>query len=320
MEKTLENIINGNFVSKEDALRLFNLEVIDLEDLLWAATKIRKKYKGDKVKICSIINAKSGQCGEDCKFCAQSAFNKTEVQVYPLVSADIVKESADKAMAAGAACFGIVSSGNYLNEKEIDLLCDMFKSYKNAENLSVSIGRLSDETLLKLKKAGIKKVHHNLETSGEFFPKICSTHTFAERVDTIKRAKALGFKVCAGGLFGIGETVKDRVELAFTLKELDVESVPMNFFIPVKGTALEGVKPLSPLEILKTISIFRLILQKQDIIICGGREVNLRDLQSMIFLAGANAMMSGGYLTTNGRDIKTDLKMVKDLGLEIDRR
>ncbi|MCL1971897.1 MAG: biotin synthase BioB [Endomicrobia bacterium] len=315
MEKILENAINGNEISKEEALLLFNLEA---EDLFYAATKIRKKYKGDKVKICSIINAKSGQCSEDCKFCAQSAFNKTEVKVYPLVSIDNIKESANKAIAAGAACFGIVSSGNYLNEEEADSLCEMFKNYKNVEKLSVSIGRLSEEILLKLKKVGIKKIHHNLETSGEFFPKICSTHTFAERTETIKRAKALGFKICAGGLFGVGESFRDRVELAFALKELDVESVPMNFFIPVKGTALEGAEPLSAIEILKTISIFRLILQKQDIIICGGREINLRDLQSMIFAAGANGMMSGGYLTTDGRNIEKDIQMIKDLGLETD--
>jgi biotin synthase len=312
VDKLISDIINGGQITKEGALRLFDF---DIEDLLYAATKIRKKYKGGKVSICSIINAKSGQCGEDCKFCAQSAFNKTEVKVYPLAEPAKIARSADKAL-ENAACFGIVSSGNYLNEKEIGSLCEMFKSYKNVEKLSVSIGRLSDGILLKLKEAGIKKIHHNLETSGGFFPKICSTHTYNERIDTIKRAKAAGFKICAGGLFGIGETLNDRIDLAFTLKELDVESVPMNFFIPVKGTELEKAKPLSAIEILKIIAIFRIILQKQDIVICGGREVNLRDLQPMIFAAGANAIMSGGYLTTGGRDTETDLKMIEDLGLE----
>lgn len=307
-------IVAGKEISKEEALLLFNFEI---EDLCYAATKIRKKYKGDKVKICSIINAKSGQCGEDCKFCAQSAHNKTEVEVYPLIESVKIASSADKAL-ENAACFGIVSSGNYLNEKETDSLCDMFKRYKNVEKLSVSIGRLSDENLLKLKNAGIIKVHHNLETSGEFFPKICTTHSRDERINTIKRAKALGFKICSGGLFGIGESLRDRIELAFTLKSLDVDSVPMNFFIPVKGAALEGAKPLLPAEILKIIALFRLILQKQDIIICGGRETNLRDLQSMVFFAGANAVMSGGYLTTAGRNVETDLKMINDLGMEIE--
>ncbi|MCL2390026.1 MAG: biotin synthase BioB [Endomicrobia bacterium] len=299
-------------ITKEEALLLFNS---DAEDLFYEAAKVRKKYKGDKVKICSIINAKSGQCGENCKFCAQSAFNKTEVTVYPLAETAQIARSADKAL-ENAQCFGIVSSGNYLNEKEIDSLCEMFKNYKQVESLSVSIGRLSDEILFKFKEAGIKKIHHNLETSREFFPKICTTHSYDERINTIKRAKTLGFKICSGGLFGIGESIHDRVDLAFALKELDVDSVPMNFFIQVKGTALEGAKPLLPTEILKTIALFRLILQKQDIVICGGREVNLRDLQSMIFLAGANGMMSGGYLTTGGRDIETDLKMIKDLGME----
>ncbi|MCL2484486.1 MAG: biotin synthase BioB [Endomicrobia bacterium] len=312
MNKLLPDIISDRQITKDEALLLFEL---DIEDLFYAASKIRKNHKGNKVKICSIINAKSGQCEQDCKFCAQSAFNKTEAAVYPLIEPEKIALSADNAL-ENAQCFGIVSSGNYLNEKEIDSLCKMFKNYKNVEKLSVSIGRLSDEILSKLKKAGIKKIHHNLETSENFFPNICSTHSYNERVDTIKRAKALGFKICAGGLFGIGESFRDRVELAFTLKELDVESVPMNFFISVKGTALEEIKALSAIEILKTISIFRLILQKQDIIICGGREVNLRDLQSMIFPAGANGTMSGGYLTTGGRDIETDLKMIEDLGLE----
>ncbi|MCL2145190.1 MAG: biotin synthase BioB [Endomicrobia bacterium] len=315
MEILLENILKEEIVSKEDALRLFNLE---LEDLLYAATKIRKKYKGNKVQICSIINAKSGQCGEDCKFCAQSAHNNAEVKVYPLVEPSQIAKSADKAF-ENAKCFGIVSSGNYLNEQEAASLCGFFAGYEQTGKLSVSVGRLSDDILIKLKEAGIKKIHHNLETSREFFPKICSTHGYDERVDNIKRAKALGFKVCAGGIFGIGESQSDRINLAFTLKDLDVDSIPMNFFIPVKGTSLEKTKPLSAVEILKTISIFRLILQKQDIIICGGREVNLRDLQSTIFQAGANGMMSGGYLTAGGRDIETDMQMIKDLGLEIDK-
>ena len=315
MEIIIEKIINSNEITKEEALKLYDLE---LEDLLYYASKTRKKYKGNKVKICSIINAKSGQCGEDCKFCAQSAFNNTKVDVYPLKSPEIIFDCAKKAIRGNARCFGIVSSGNYLNDDEIDILCDAFRKEPNVNKLSVSIGRLSESVLVKLRRAGINKIHHNLETSENFFSNICTTHSYSERVETIKRAKSLGFKICCGGLFGIGESLSDRIELAFALKELEVESVPMNFFIPVKGTALENNPPLSPVEILKTISIFRLILQKQDIVVCGGREVNLRDAQSMIFAAGANGMMSGGYLTTGGRDIETDIRMIKDLGLEVE--
>lgn len=315
METILEKIIKGDKVTKEEALKLYDFE---LEELLFAASQVRKLNKGRKVKICSIINAKSGQCGENCKFCAQSAFNNTKVEVYPLKTPETIVDCANSAIDKKAGCFGIVSSGNYLNEEEIDALCDAFKENPNVGKISVSIGKLTENVLVKLRRAGINKIHHNLETSENYFPNICTTHTFAERVETIKRAKALGFKICCGGLFGIGESPRERIELAFTLKELDVESVPMNFFIPVKGTPLENTKKLSPEEILKTISIFRLILPVQDIIICGGREVNLRDLQSMIFQAGANGMMSGGYLTTGGRDQQTDLKMIEDLGLEIE--
>jgi biotin synthase len=315
MEKILEKAAAGSEITKEEALKLYDFE---LEELLFAASKVRKKNKGIKVKICSIINAKSGQCGENCKFCAQSAFNNTKVEVYPLKAPETIVDCAKNAIDKKAGCFGIVSSGNYLNEEEIDALCGAFRENPDVSKISVSIGRLTERILVKLRRAGINKIHHNLETSESFFTNICTTHTFAERVETIRKAKALGFKICSGGLFGIGESPRDRIELAFTLKELEVESVPMNFFIPVKGTPLENTAKLSPEEILKTIAVFRLVLQRQDIMICGGREVNLRDLQAMIFQAGANGMMSGGYLTTGGRDRETDIKMIEDLGLEIE--
>lgn len=313
MKTTIEEILKKE-ITKAEAMNLFEL---DIEELLFAASKLRKQNKGSKVKICSIINAKSGQCGEDCKFCAQSAHHKTEVNVYPLVSNEKIEEVSDKALKT-AGCFGIVSSGNALTDKEIERLCRLLKTHEKSERFALSIGSISDANLKKLKEAGLKKLHHNLETSESFFPNICSTHSYNERVNNIKRAKALGFEICSGGLFGIGESLRDRVELAFTLKELGVDSVPMNFLIPVSGTALEGTKPLPPIEILKTIAIYRIILQTPDIMICGGREVNLRDLQSMIFLSGANGMMSGGYLTAAGRDVAMDLKMIRDLGLEID--
>lgn len=315
MEKILENIVNGKEFSKEEALKLYNAE---LEELLFAASRVRKLNKDRKVKICSIINAKSGQCGENCKFCAQSAFNNADIEVYPLKAPETIVDCAKNAIDKKAGCFGIVSSGNYLNEEEIDALCDAFKENPNVSKISVSIGKLSENVLVKLRRAGINKIHHNLETSERFFTNICTSHTYGDRVENIKRAKALGFKICSGGLFGIGESLRDRIDLAFALKELEVDSVPMNFFIPIKGTPLENAAKLPPEEILKTISIFRLILPKQDIMICGGREVNLRDLQAMIFQAGANGMMSGGYLTTGGRERAADLKMIEDLGLEIE--
>jgi biotin synthase len=314
MEDLTIEIANGKQITKEEALKLFDFE---LEDIFFASAKIRKKYKGDKVKVCSIINAKSGQCSEDCKFCAQSAFNKTDVKVYSLVNTEKINEVSIKAL-ENVGCFGIVSSGNSLNDTEIEKLCEMFKKHKKVSHLGISIGRISDENFLKLKKAGIKKMHHNLETSENFYPNICSTHSYQERVNTIKRAKKFGFEICSGGLFGMGESFKDRVDLAFTLKELGSDSVPMNFLMPIKGTALEQLPAMTPVEILKTIAVFRIILQTPDIMICGGREVNLRDLQSWIFQAGANGLMTGGYLTISGRDIISDKQMIKDLDLEIE--
>jgi biotin synthase len=215
-------------------------------------------------------------------------------------------------------CFGIVASGNSLNDEEIAKLCEMFKKHKKVSYLGVSIGKISDESFIKLKAAGIKRIHHNLETSERFFPHICSTHTYQERINTLKKAKKFGFELCSGGLFGIGEILKDRIDLAFTLKDIDSDSIPMNFLMPIRGTALEHLPTMTPTDILKTLAIFRIILQTPDIMVCGGREVNLRDLQSWIFQAGANGMMTGGYLTTPGRDIDTDRQMIKDLGLELE--
>ena len=313
MSHVIFDIISGKQVSKPEAFSLFDLS---LEDLFYAATKIRKKYKGDHVKICSIVNAKSGRCSQDCKFCAQSVRHKTGVTVYPFLENSKIEETANE-MLQTAECFGVVSSGHSLTDDEIDRLCELLKKHNQSDRFSVSIGYISDENLKKLKTAGLKKIHHNLETSKAFFPQICTTHSYQERIDTLTRAKALGYKICAGGLFGIGESLEDRIDLAFTLKGLDVDSVPMNFLIPVKGTGLENQNPLSPVDILKTIAVFRIILQTADIVICGGREVNLRDLQSMIFLAGASGTMSGGYLTVCGRNPDQDKQMIKDLGLEI---
>lgn len=315
MEKKLEEIINNKELQKEEMLKLYDP---DLKDLLKISTKMREKYKANKVKICSIINAKSGECGENCKFCAQSVFSKSDIKKYPFKSPEIIIDCAKSAIRNNAGCFGIVSSGNYLNEEEVDELCAALREYPDIGKISVSIGKLSESILVKLRRAGVNKIHHNLETSENYFPKICTTHTYNERVETIKLAKSLGFKICSGGLFGIGESRQDRIDLAFALKELDIESVPMNFLIPIKGTPLENSKPLDPEEILKTISIFRMILPEKDIIICGGREVNLKEFQPLIFQAGANGMMSGGYLTTSGNDINIDMEMLKDLNLELE--
>ncbi|MFH1407400.1 MAG: biotin synthase BioB [Candidatus Omnitrophota bacterium] len=290
-------------------------------DLFLRANSLREKHHKNKVSLCAIVNAKSGLCAQDCKFCSQSLYHKTNIRRYPLLSAEEILKYAKQASRIHATCFGIVTSGKSTDSaKELDTICRALKLIKkNLPRLkrSASLGMLGSSELLALKKAGLERYHHNLETSERFFPKICTTHTHDKRLATIRSAKALGLEVCSGGIFGMGETVNDRVSLAKTLKRFDVDSIPLNFLNPIKGTTLANKKPMPPLEILKTIALFRINLPKADIKVCGGRNMNLRMLQSMIFFAGANGMMIGNYLTTAGNDPRLDLQMIKDLGLKI---
>jgi biotin synthase len=313
MEKLYKKSLNNVPLTRADARKLVSA---DSDDLLRYANKLRKHFKGDAVRLCSIINAKSGSCSENCRFCAQSSHNKTQVQTYPLVTGKTIKQAYGAAVAHGASCFGIVTSGNRMSGTDIDAICAASKGLrKDGMRASVSLGELDDAALRQLKNSGVKRYHHNLETSRRFFKNICTTHSYDDRVATVKRAKKAGFEVCCGGLFGLGETMADRLDLAFTLRELEVDSVPLNFLNPVPGTPLADAPRLSPHEILRTIALFRFILPEKDISVCGGREVNLRDMQSWIFYAGASGMMIGGYLTTPGRGVEQDLRMIKDAGL-----
>jgi biotin synthase len=267
------------------------------------------------ISVCAIVNAKSGQCAEDCKFCAQSAHNNTDVSAYPLISSDKLSTAANNAINLGASCFGIVTSGNELTEKEFTQLCLFGKNFENVDKLSLSIGHLTAQKLEMLKAAGFTKIHHNLETSRNFFPNICTTHTYDQRINTIRLAKTHGFKVCSGGLFGIGETVADRVDLAFELKNLDVDSIPLNFFVAPKGARLQN-KVMPENEILKTIELFRAVNPNKHITVCGGRAL-LGDKQSLIFKAGASGVMVGDYLTVKGNDVQKDLEMIKKAGYKL---
>jgi len=321
IHKLLGDILNeeNRTLDIEEALSLYEIEDKDILDLLSAANKVKLKYKGKKVNLCSIINAKSGRCPEDCKFCAQSSYYPTEISTYPLLPAEKITESAKKAYEMGAREFSIVTSGKGIKtKKEIDTIKEAVSKIKE-EDISpcASLGILSYETLKELKEAGLSNYHHNLETSKNFFPNICSTHNYEEDILAVKNAKKLGFYICSGGIFGIGESKKDRIELALTLAELDVNSVPMNFLNPIKSTPLENERNLAPFEILKTIAIFRLILKTKDIVICGGRVINLRDLHPFVLLAGANGLLTGNYLTTQGRNPLDDRQMILDLQLEL---
>ncbi len=303
---------------KEKVADLISKDPLELFSL---ANKLRKKYHKNRVSLCSIVNAKSGFCSQNCIFCAQSLYHKTNIKRYPLLTAKSIFNQAKGAFELGTSCFGIVTSGKAVeSEKEISLICDAIRLIKkNLKNLhcSASLGTISKESLKRLKKAGLKTYHHNLETSETFFPNICTSHSFKERLDTIKHAKRLKLEVCSGGIFGLGETFFNRAELALTLKKLNVNSIPLNFLSPIKGTRCEKFKPMEPLEILKTVAIFRILLPTKDIKVCGGRSTNLRSLQSMIFFAGASGMMIGNYLTTAGNNPSVDLKMLKDLGLKV---
>lgn len=319
--KIADKILHDRKTSFKEIKQLYLRDDLPLFDLLWAANKIREKFKKNEVELCSIVNAKSGNCSEDCKFCAQSVRHSTKIERYPLLDEQSILRAAKSARANNATCFGIVTSGKRIrNPKEISNICKTVKMIRAkipSMKCSVSLGAIDKQFLSGLKKAGVKKIHHNLETSENYFPNVCTTHTYEERLKTLRAARKLGIRLCSGGIFGLGESRTDRLDLAFTLRDLDVDSVPLNFLHPVKGTALEDSMPMAVSEILRTIAIFRLILPKKDIKVCGGRAVNLRSMQSMIFFAGANGMMIGNYLTRAGQDPKTDLKMIKDLGLRI---
>jgi biotin synthase len=294
---------------------------LQLPDLLWEADRLRRLHRKNRIELCSIVNAKSGSCSEDCRFCAQSARHKTDIDTYPLLSVDKIVKAADTAHANMASCFGIVTSGRSLKSaKEIASICRAVRGIKErfpAMKCSVSLGVLDKGAMRELKAAGADRFHHNLETSKDFFPRVCTTHTYKERLMTIESAGRAGFSICSGGLFGLGESRSDRLKLALQLRALEVSSVPLNFLHPIKGTSLENARPMPPAEILRTIAMFRLILPKADIKICGGRAVNLRSLQPLIFLAGANGMMIGNYLTQPGQDPASDLQMIRDLGLRV---
>ena len=309
-------IDKGYKINSDEAKALFKT---DFSELSAGADRIRSKFRSNEVKLCSIVNARSGDCPEDCKFCAQSAHNKAAIEKYPLVGFEAVEAAYRKAIENKASCFGIVTSGKRLSTDEVDTVCAAAEKLKGNIPVSVSVGELDEASLRKLKKCGIKKIHHNIETSESFFPNICTTHTFRDKINCINKAKELGFEVCSGVLFGLGESFDQRVEAAVSLRELGVDSVPINFYNPVKGTALEGVSPLPEEDILRTIAMFRFVLPDADIRVCGGREVNLKNSQNKIFSAGANGMMVGGYLTTAGRSVEQDHKMIHDAGFSIYR-
>jgi len=300
----------------EELLELSSSEIIELIAL---ANIVRENRQGNNINLCSIVNAKSGYCSEDCAFCAQSKFHHTKIDKYPLLTVEEIVRSALEAEKTDAEHFGIVTSGHKLSNKDFKEVVKAVKKISKKTNLRIcaSLGILSIEQLSVLKDAGLYKYHHNIETAESFFDQICTTHSYSERIDMIKRVKSLGLEVCCGGIIGLGEAPWQRLELVETLAKLDVDSIPINILSPIPGTKLASQPPLAPMEILKTIAIFRLMLPDKTIKLAGGREKNLRDLQPLGLTAGANGLLIGNYLTMPGQSPEKDLEMIRDLGLKV---
>ena len=321
IDKLQAMAIGSQAIGFNDALALFEEGAARPFRVMAAAAEIRRHFKGDEISLCGIVNAKSGKCSEDCKFCAQSAHYATEAESYPLRKASEIIRDATTAGRGGAEMFGIVTSGKRIRTKKE--WAEIFRATRGVHDLGMkacaSLGIIDEETARTLKEAGLYRYHHNLETSRSFFPEICTTHSYDEDVETVRAARAAGLSVCCGGLIGLGEGIRHRVEMALTLRELNVDSIPINILNPIKGTPLHRATPLPPLEILMTIAVFRFLLPDRDIRLCGGKERNLRQLLPLGLVAGANALMTGHYLTTPGRDAGLDIEMIRDLGFRTTR-
>ncbi len=315
-----QDVLNGRPLSQEDALLLTETPEELVPYLAAVANEVRKRFAGDGVESCALSNIKSGNCSEDCKFCAQSGHYKTDSPVYPQISVEEIVGQAKAAEAMGATEFCMVSSGwGATNEKEFETVLEATRRITAETRLFVdcSLGFLTGEQMRALKEAGIYRNNHNLEASRGYFDKICTTHTHQQRMDHVEMTRHYGIHPCSGGIIGMGETPKDRIDLVFELQKIGAHCVPINILNPRRGTPLGDVAPVSPMEIIKTIAIYRLILPASTIKIAGGREVNLRDLQAMAMLAGANGLILGNYLTTMGRNPGQDLQMLKDLGFRV---
>jgi len=320
IEKTARVALSGDGTERAEADCLLSLDGEELYDLFYWANRIRERFKGNAVVSCSIISAKQGRCGEDCKFCSQAARHNTGIAEFALMDKAKIVEAAKAAAGVGSQCFGIVTSGRaVITSHEQAMIYDAVTAVAAMGRMDcgASLGILTPEFAKRLVDCGLKRYNHNLETSERFFPNICTTHSYRERVNTVRIAMDAGLRVCCGGIFGLGESWTDRLDLAFALREFGVREVPLNFLNPIRGTPLQNAQRLKPMEILKIIALFRFILPDADLKTCGGREVNLRDLQSWMFYAGANGTMIGNYLTTTGNPPERDLQMIEDLGLKL---
>lgn len=318
--KDLEKeVLSGQLIDFEEAMKLAGIEEKeDIEVLCNSANNIRRFFCGREVDLCSIMNAKSGHCSEDCKFCAQSAHYRTNVEVYDLVSKEAALKLAKENENEGVNRFSLVTSGRGIIGSDFEKVLEVYEELNREVkmDLCASLGILGYDELLKLRETGVAMYHHNLETNRDYYEEICTTHSYDERIDTINAAKKAGMTICSGGIIGLGENLEDRVKLALQLRDLEVKSIPINVLNPVKGTPLENQKRLSQDEILKTIAIFRFVNPKAFIRLAGGRNL-IDEFGKNCFNAGANATITGNYLTTSGNKICDDKKMVSELKLKV---
>lgn len=311
-----DKIINGGSVTYTEAKHLLGC---DINLLTKGADTIKNKFCGNKVSLCSIINGKSGCCSEDCKFCAQSAHYNTSTDNYNFLPLNTIKNDCINHDNAGVDRYSIVTSGKALSGNDFESEVSIFEALSvqcTNIKLCASNGLLSLEQLKKLKNAGVTRYHCNIETSKERFSEVCTTHSFEDKIKTIRNAQSVGLEVCSGGIIGIGESFEDRLSMAFTLNELNVDSIPINILLPIKNTPYENIPPLSEEEIIRTIAIFRYINPKADIRIAGGRS-KISDNGLRAFFAGANATITGDYLTTTGSTIISDREMFINNGFSI---
>ncbi|ALP51768.1 hypothetical protein Tel_00655 [Candidatus Tenderia electrophaga] len=319
IDQITQRILGGGEMTAEEGRWMIRLDDDYLPWLMAGADRIRKTFRGNEIEVCAIANVRSGNCSENCSFCAQSGHHKTAAPAYDYIPATDLVAQAQQAREWGASDFGVVSKGwGVRSDKESAQLEEYFAAMDAGSDIGrcASLGALTQESAQKLKALGMENYHHNLECAESFFDQVCTTHTYQDNIDTINNARAAGLRVCAGGILGMGESLDQRIEMAETLRQLDVESVPLNFLAPVVGTPMGNRTPMTPHEILRAIASYRYMLPRAEIRIAGGRQF-LGDMQSMIFMAGASGVMIGNYLTTQGRSVDDDLKMIRDLKLEV---
>lgn len=311
-----DEIINGRRLKKGEDLSFF--ETCPAEDLYSGADRIRKHFVGDKVDLCSIINGRSGRCPEDCKYCAQSAHHKTDCEVYDFLPQDKITEMCELNAREGVDRFSIVTAGRALTGEEFEKAIEAYKEMHSKYDIELcaSMGFLTEEQFVRLREVGVTSYHHNIETSRRNFPNICTTHTYDQKLETLKKIKAAGLYICSGGILGMGEDFADRCDMALDLAEAGADSIPLNVLMPIKGTPLEDMAMLSEEEIMRSIALFRYINPTADIRLAAGRALLTGDGE-LALQAGASASITGNMLTTVAcATIRSDKEMIKKIGRE----